>query len=314
MGGHVLTTYGLPRAPHVDNEQLCREYRRETNYNQEELAVQVDEQYQKLTEDQRSAYTAFLEMVNGEIEDHNNIMFLDAPGGTVPEELGKCVEKLEDLKARVYPDLSLNGKHPDWLAERAIVSPLNANVNKLNKWLMSEFPGQEKVYKSIDTTTNDDEAVQYPTDFLNSIELSGMPPHLLKVKVGSPIMILRSLDPPQTINGTRCVVTRLHENLIEATIIFGPYKGQALLIPRIPLIPSDSELPFAFRRLQFPVRPCFAMSINKSQGQTFKTIDIDLTNPCFSHGMFYVVVSRTGTSKNLYILANQRKTRNVVLH
>ncbi|XP_042243436.1 uncharacterized protein LOC121880347 [Homarus americanus] len=82
MGGHVLTTYGIPRAPHVDNEQLCREYRRETNYNQEELAVQVDEQYQKLTEDQRSAYTAFLEMVNSEREDHKNIIFLDAPGGT----------------------------------------------------------------------------------------------------------------------------------------------------------------------------------------------------------------------------------------
>lgn len=46
-----------------------------------------------------------------------------------------------------------------------IISLLNTNVNKLNKWLMSEFPGQEKVYKSIDTTTNDDVAVQYPTVF-----------------------------------------------------------------------------------------------------------------------------------------------------
>ncbi|CAI9731943.1 ATP-dependent DNA helicase pif1-like [Octopus vulgaris] len=123
----------------------------------------------------------------------------------VPEELGSCVEKQENLNARVYPGLSLNGKHLDWLPVQAVVSPQNANVSKLNKWLMSEFPGQEKVYKSIDTTTNDDEAVQYPTEFLYSTELSGMPPHLL--------------DPPQTRNGTRCVVTRLHDNLIEATII-----------------------------------------------------------------------------------------------
>ena len=77
-------------------------------------------------------------------------------------------------------------------------------------------------------------------------------------------------------------------------------------------MPSDTDLPFTFRRLQFPVRPCFAMSINKSQGQTFKAIGIDLTNPCFSHGMFYVAVSRTGTSNNINILASRRKTRNVV--
>lgn len=82
----------------------------------------------------------------------------------VPKELGNCVEKL-DLKARMYPDLNLHGKHPHWLAEQAIVSLLKANVNKLNKWLMSEFPVQEKVYKSIDTTTNNDVAVQYPTVF-----------------------------------------------------------------------------------------------------------------------------------------------------
>lgn len=72
MAGHILITYGLPRAPHIDNEQLSHEYRFETNYSQEDLAVQVNEQYQKLTDDQKSAYTEFLEMVDGE-RDHKNI-------------------------------------------------------------------------------------------------------------------------------------------------------------------------------------------------------------------------------------------------
>ncbi|XP_042208656.1 uncharacterized protein LOC121856919 [Homarus americanus] len=109
MGGHVLTTYGLPRAPHVDNEQLCREYRRETNYNQEELAVQVDEQYQKLTEDQRSAYTAFLEMVNGEREDHKNIMFLDAPGGTVTRN-SNMAKVIRETKAIIVDEAPMAHK------------------------------------------------------------------------------------------------------------------------------------------------------------------------------------------------------------
>ena len=85
-----------------------------------------------------------------------------------------------------------------------------------------------------------------------------------------PIMILRNMEPPKTTNGTRCIVTHLHANVIEAAIFCGPYKGEVILLPRFPLIPSDSELPFQFRRLQFPCKPCFSMSINKSQGQTVK--------------------------------------------
>ena len=87
---------------------------------------------------------------------------------------------------------------------------------------MNEFPGESKEYKSVDSATNEDEAVHYPVEFLNSLELSGMPPHTLNVKIGSPIMILRSLEPPKTSNGTRCVVTRLYPNVIEATISCGP--------------------------------------------------------------------------------------------
>ena len=78
------------------------------------------------------------------------------------------------------------------------------------------------------------------------------------------------------------------------------------------LVPSDSELPFHFRRLQFPVKPCFAMTVNKSQGQTFKAIGVDLSTACFSHGMFYVAASRVGSSNELYLLAPKKKTRNVV--
>lgn len=230
----------------------------------------------------------------------------------IPTALGKCVGNQKQLKDKVYPDLQNNGKSPDWLAERAIISPLNSNVNHLNNSIMDEFPGDTKQYKSVDSATNEYEAVHYPVEFLNSLEISGMPPHILNLKIGSPIMILRSLEPPKTTNGTRCVITRLHTNVLEATISCGPYKGETVLLPRIPLVPSDSELPFKFRRLQFPVKVCFAMSINKSQGQTFNTIGVDLTSDCFSHGMFYVSISRTGSSEKLYILAPNQSSRNVV--
>jgi hypothetical protein len=63
-------------------------------------------------------------------------------------------------------------------------------------------------------------------------------------------------------------------NVIEATILTGQGEGETVFIPRIPLIPTD--LPFNFKRLQFPVRLAFAITINKSQGQYIKYCGMDL--------------------------------------
>ena len=79
-------------------------------------------------------------------------------------------------------------------------------------------------------------------------------------------MLLRNLDAPKLCNGTKLVVKNLMPHVIEATILTGASEGEDVFIPRIPMIPSD--LPFNFKRVQFPIRPCFAMSINKSQGET----------------------------------------------
>jgi ATP-dependent exoDNAse (exonuclease V) alpha subunit len=65
------------------------------------------------------------------------------------------------------------------------------------------------------------------------------------------------------------------------------------LIPRIALYPSQTNLPFQFKRLQFPVRLAFAMTINKSQGQTLDKIGLSLPNELFAHGQLYVSLSRT---------------------
>ena len=71
-------------------------------------------------------------------------------------------------------------------------------------------------------------------------------------------------------------------------------------------------MPFNFKRLQFPVRLAFAMSINKAQGQSLKVVGINLESPCFSHGQLYVACSRVGTPKNMFIFAPDGKTKNIV--
>ena len=55
------------------------------------------------------------------------------------------------------------------------------------------------------------------------------------------------------------------------------------------------------------------MTINKSQGQTFKAVGVDLTNESFTDGMLYVAMSRVGSPECLTMLVREeRKTRNVI--
>ena len=86
-------------------------------------------------------------------------------------------------------------------------------------------------------------------------------------------------------------------------------KGETVFIPQITIINADMV---EFKRLQFPVKPSFAMTVNKSQGQSLKLAEIHLELPCFSHGQLYVACSCVVAAENLYILAPGGKTMNVV--
>ena len=47
------------------------------------------------------------------------------------------------------------------------------------------------------------------------------------------------------------------------------------------------------------------MTINKSQGQTFKAVGVDITNESFTHGMLYVALSRVGSPNCLTLLVRE---------
>jgi ATP-dependent DNA helicase PIF1 len=139
------------------------------------------------------------------------------------------------------------------------------------------------------------------TEFLNSLNFSGVPPHKLVLRVGCPIILLRNLTGGLA-NGTRLIVKRLGERVIEAEVATGPAKGEVVCIPRLAITPSDTNMPFTLRRLQFPVRHAFAMTVNKSQGQTLRMVGLYLPKPVFSHGQLYVALSRVGRRQAVRVL------------
>jgi hypothetical protein len=57
------------------------------------------------------------------------------------------------------------------------------DVNELNLKIQYLLPGDLVSYKSIDTVCDATKAVNYPTEFFNSLNLLGMPPHNLQFKV-----------------------------------------------------------------------------------------------------------------------------------
>lgn len=101
------------------------------------------------------------------------------------------------------------------------------------------------------------------------------------------------------------------ESIVEATILTGPFEGEDVLIPRIPMIPTDT--PFQYKRLQFLTPLAFAVTMNKAlgQAQALTICGLDLDVDCFSHGQSYVSCSRVGKQDSLYMYTNNVKTKKI---
>jgi hypothetical protein len=106
--------------------------------------------------------------------------------------------------------------------------------------------------------------------------MGGLPDHHSKLKVGVPIMLLRNLDPVNGLCNRTRIMTQLTHRVIEAQIITGKTKGTLAYILRIVVVTTELKWPFKIKRRQFPIRVSYAMTINKSQGQTLSKVGVYL--------------------------------------
>jgi hypothetical protein len=171
-----------------------------------------------------------------------------------------------------------------------------------------------KLYALDRADVNDQEdGVHYiPAEVLRAQESGSVPHGELKVKLGCPLILLRNLNVQRGLCNSTCfTLTGIRRQVLHVWLPNGSYE----LLPRINFTVEEQGVPWVLQRRQFPVKLAFALTINKSQGQSLDEVGVDLRRPVFTHGQLYVALSRAISVQGVKILIDSqvaRKTANIV--
>jgi len=186
-------------------------------------------------------------------------------------------EDLDILNKRVQKDTSISKKD-----DTVILTTTNRLANTINQDRLSKLPGREIIYEAV--TCGKFEESAYPTDTS------------LKLKKGAQVILLKNDPNKQWVNGTLAKVIALSSDSIVVDI-----NGRTCDVPVV----KWQKIEYSYNEeedkiedevvgdfAQYPIKLAWAITIHKSQGQTFDKVIIDLGHGAFTHGQLYVALSR----------------------
>ncbi|XP_074351558.1 uncharacterized protein LOC141690681 [Apium graveolens] len=157
---------------------------------------------------------------------------------------------IENMISSTFPDFSHNGTSSQYLSERDILTPTNQTVGQVNSVIVDMLLGESVCYLSVDSAeefggTDEDLNQAFPVEYLNSLNIAGLPYHDLKLKVGVVVMLMRNLNQILGLcNGTRMIITKCLKFCVECEVIYGTFAGIKHFIPRMELSPTDTKMSF----------------------------------------------------------------------
>ena len=105
-----------------------------------------------------------------------------------------------------------------YFLDRIILCPRNDEVHDINKAILQQFSSNTEVHmlRSVESVSEEDGIHHaYPAEFLQQLNAGGLPSALLCLKVSSPVILLRNLDPGEGLcNGTRMVVLNVRRKVL----------------------------------------------------------------------------------------------------
>ncbi|KAK6921461.1 DNA helicase Pif1-like, partial [Dillenia turbinata] len=116
---------------------------------------------------------------------------------------------IETIVQVTYPHFRSKQYNEEYLKERAILAPLNKDVEQVNDFMFDILSDSARTYKSSDVICKslEQEGI-YLIEFLNSLTFPGFPRHELNLKEGMPMMLLKYVNPFLGMcNGTSFIIT-----------------------------------------------------------------------------------------------------------
>ncbi|KAG1179849.1 hypothetical protein G6F70_002138 [Rhizopus microsporus] len=229
-------------------------------------------------------------------------------------------KQLNEFISKVYKDdeiiNSMTIRNGQYFGERAILATRNDTVGRINEVILDKMHSEKVTLLSTDSAdiNEADSLHSVPAEYLHSLNPTCLPPSKLELKVGAPIMLLRNIDPARDLcNGARLIVVHTSQYLLRVRLAHKP-DAPTETIPRFTLSSQEGDMPFMLTRKQFLVKLCFAMTINKPQGQSLKYVGVDRRQPSFMHGKLYVALSRATSLSGISVLLPEgsNATTNVV--
>ena len=235
---------------------------------------------------------------------------------------------VDDMIDDVFGDLTeLSKLSTDSLAghecmQSAILCPVHQSVDEINARCLDKWVGDTYVKYAIDSYENPNDAMVVTLEQLNVRTPTGSPPARLELKIGMPLVMLRNMS-EELMNGTRVLLLDIRNNVLQCKVLNGRYPNTIVYIPRFVFKHEGPDQPLTWSRRQYPVKPCWSMTINKSQAQTLERVAVCLIRivisadndivvepyDVFSHGQMYVGLSRCGDPDKVCIYTTEEHCR-----